>query len=312
MAVLESTAGVATKKSSARRKARSRWGSYAGFLPAVVIVLFVYIFSMGWTVWISFTKSRMLPVDDFVGLAQYQRLFSDERWQISVVNLGIFCCLFIGASLVLGLLMAIALDQRIRFENTLRTIYLYPQGMSFIVTGLIWQWILNPQMGLQQFFHDLGLTWVTIDWLTRSDKAIYVVALAGVWQASGLVMAIMLAGLRGIDEDLAKAAKVDGISPFRFYAHIVLPLLKPMFATAVVLLAVGGVKVYDLVVALTNGGPGISSEVPAKYVMEFLFRRANIGLASAAASVMLITVIAVVVPYIYLEHFRKQKGRAPV
>ncbi|MCZ3374334.1 sugar ABC transporter permease [Rhizobium sp. AG207R] len=277
----------------------------------MLIVLFVYIFSMGWTVWISFTKSKMLPVNEFVGMAQYQRLFGDERWQISVVNLGLFCCLFIGASLFLGLLMAIALDQRVRFENSLRTIYLYPQGMSFIVTGLIWQWILNPQMGLQQFFHDLGLTWVTIDWLTRSDRAIYVVALAGVWQASGLVMAIMLAGLRGVDEDLGKAAKVDGISPFRFYVHIVIPLLKPMFATAVVLLAVGGVKVYDLVVALTNGGPGISSEVPAKYVMEFLFRRANIGLASAAASVMLITVIAVVVPYVYLEHFRKQKGRTP-
>ncbi len=312
MAVLESAAGIAMKKSSTRRKMRSRWGSYVGFLPAMAVVLFVYIFSMGWTVWISFTKSKMLPVNDFVGLAQYQRLFNDDRWQVSVVNLGIFCCLFIGASLALGLLMAIALDQRVRFENTLRTIYLYPQGMSFIVTGLIWQWILNPQMGLQQFFHDLGLTWVTIDWLTRSDRAIYVVALAGVWQASGLVMAIMLAGLRGVDEDLFKAAKVDGISPFRFYLHIVLPLLKPMFATAIVLLAVGGVKVYDLVIALTNGGPGISSEVPAKYVMEFLFRRANIGLASAAASVMLITVIAVVVPYVYLEHFRKQKGRTPV
>ncbi|WP_051110769.1 sugar ABC transporter permease [Rhizobium sp. 2MFCol3.1] len=312
MAVLENTARVAARKATPRRRTASKWGSYVGFLPALLVVLFVYIFAMAWTIWISFTKSKMLPVNEFVGFAQYSRLFGDERWQISVVNLGIFCSLFIGASLVLGLLMAIALDQRVRFENSLRTIYLYPQGMSFIVTGLIWQWILNPQMGLQQFFHDLGLTWVTIDWLTRSDKAIYVVALAGVWQASGLVMAIMLAGLRGVDEDLAKAAKVDGISPFRFYVHIVLPLLKPMFATAVVLLAVGGVKVYDLVVALTNGGPGISSEVPAKYVMEFLFRRANIGLASAAASVMLITVIAVVVPYVYLEHFRKQKGRTPV
>jgi len=293
-----------------RQRRRAKWASYAGFLPALVIVLFVYIFTMGWTIWISFTKSRMLPVHDFVGLAQYRRLFVDERWQISVLNLGIFGGLFIGASLALGLLMAIALDRRVRFENSLRTIYLYPQGMSFIVTGLIWQWMLNPQMGLQQFFRDLGLTWVTIDWLTRSDKAIYVVALAGVWQASGLVMAIMLAGLRGIDGELVKAAKVEGISPFRFYLHIVLPLLKPMFVTAIVLLAVGGVKVYDLVVALTNGGPGISTEVPAKYVMEFLFRRANVGLASAAASVMLITVIAVVVPYIYLEHFRKQKRRA--
>jgi glucose/mannose transport system permease protein len=283
-----------------------------GFLPAFLIVVSVYIFAMGWTIWISFTRSKMLPVNEFAGFGQYQRLFSDDRWQVSVVNLGIFCSLFIVLSLVLGLLMAIALDQRVRFENSLRTIYLYPQGMSFIVTGLIWQWILNPQMGLQQFFRGLGLEWVTIDWLTRPDRAIYVVALAGVWQASGLVMAIMLAGLRGVDEDLTKAAKVEGISPIRFYVHIVIPLLRPMFATAIVLLAVGGVKVYDLVVALTNGGPGISSEVPAKYVMEFLFRRANIGLASAAASVMLITVIAVVAPYVYMGHFRRLKGRKPV
>jgi glucose/mannose transport system permease protein len=296
---------------SARHRPGFAWGSYLGFVPAVLIALFVYVFAMGWTIWISMTSSKMLPVNNFVGLFQYDRLFSDDRWHTSVVNLGIFCGLFIVLCLALGLLMAIALDQRVRFEDGLRTIYLYPQGMSFIVTGLIWQWILNPQMGLQQIFRGLGFEWVTIDWLTRTDTAIYVVALAGVWQASGLVMAIMLAGLRGIDEDLTKAAKVEGISPFRYYVHIVIPLLQPMFATAIVLLAVGGVKVYDLVVALTNGGPGISSEVPAKYVMEFLFRRANIGLASAAATVMLITVIAVVTPYIYVQNFRKQKGRTP-
>lgn len=296
----------------ARTGPRFAWGNYLGFAPAALIVVFVYLFAMGWTVWMSFTNSKMLPTSKFVGTFQYARLFNDDRWQVSVVNLGIFCALFVALSLILGLLMAIALDQKVRFEDGLRTIYLYPQGMSFIVTGLIWQWILNPQMGLQGFFRGLGLEGIKIDWLARPDTAIYVIALAGVWQASGLVMAIMLAGLRGVDEDLTKAAKVEGISPFRFYLHIVIPLLKPMFATAIVLLAVGGVKVYDLVVALTNGGPGISSEVPAKYVMEFLFRRANVGLASAAATVMLITVIAVVVPYIYMENFRKAKGRAPV
>lgn len=287
------------------------WGPYVGFLPAVIVALAVYVFSMGWTVWISLTNSRMLPVNNFQGFYQYERLFSDNRWQVSVQNLGIYLVVFVGLSLVLGLLMAIALDQRIRFEDGLRTIYLYPQGMSFIVTGLVWQWILNPELGLEKIFHGLGMTGVSIDWLNRPATAIYVVAFAGVWQAAGLVMAIMLAGLRGIDEDLTKAAKVEGISPYRFYRHIVIPQLTPMFATALVLLSVGGVKVYDLVVALTNGGPGISTEVPAKYVMEFLFRRANIGLASAAATVMLITVAAVVVPYIYVEYFRKSKGRKP-
>lgn len=290
---------------------KRQWGAYLGLMPAVIVALAVYVFSMGWTIWISMTNSRMLPVNNFQGFYQYERLFSDNRWQVSVHNLGIYLVVFVGISLVLGLLMAIALDQKIRFEDGLRTIYLYPQGMSFIVTGLVWQWILNPDLGLEKIFHSWGMTGVSIDWLNRPSTAIYVVAFAGVWQASGLVMAIMLAGLRGIDEDLTKAAKVEGISPYRFYRHIVIPLLTPMFATALVLLSVGGVKVYDLVVALTNGGPGISTEVPAKYVMEFLFRRANIGLASAAATVMLITVTAVVVPYIYVEHFRKSKGRKP-
>jgi len=290
---------------------RVRYGAYLGMMPAYLVALGIYIFAMSWTIWISLTNSKMLPVNHFVGLAQYQRLFNDDRWQVSVTNLGIFLVVFVGLSLALGLLMAIALDQKIRFEDGLRTLYLYPQGMSFIVTGLVWQWILNPQLGLEQVFHNLGLTGVTIDWLIRPQTAIYVVAIAGVWQASGLVMAIMLAGLRGIDEDLVKAAKVEGISPYRFYRHIVIPLLTPMFATAIVLLSVGGVKVYDLVVALTNGGPGISTEVPAKYVMEFLFRRANVGLASAAATVMFIAVIAVVVPYIYLQEFRSRRARKP-
>lgn len=292
-------------------KPRVAWGKYVGYLPVLVVALAIYVFSMGWTVWISLTNSKMLPSNKFVGTFQYRRLFADPRWEISAVNLGIYIGIFIVLSLILGLLLAIALDQRVRFENSLRTIYLYPQGMSFIVTGLVWQWILNPTLGLQQVFQDMGFAGVKIDWLMRSDTAIYMVAFAGVWQASGLVMAIMLAGLRGIDSELIKAAKVDGISTFRYYVHIAIPLLTPMFATALVLLAVGGVKVYDLVVALTNGGPGISSEVPAKFVMEFLFRRANIGLASAAATVMLITVMAVVVPYVYVENFRGQKGRKP-
>ncbi|MFV0335827.1 MAG: carbohydrate ABC transporter permease [Tropicimonas sp.] len=288
------------------------WGAYLGLLPIYLIALGIYIFTMGFTIWISLTNSKMIPVNNFTGLYQYRRLFNDARWQISATNLGIYLVVFVGLSLALGLLMAIFIDQKIRFEGGFRTIFLYPQGMSFIVTGLVWQWILNPQLGLEKVFHNMGFTGVSIDWLIRADTAIYVVGFAGVWQASGLVMAIMLAGLRGIDEDLSKAARVDGISAYRYYRHIVIPLLTPMFATALVLLSVGGVKVYDLVVALTNGGPGISTEVPAKYVMEFLFRRANVGLASAAASVMLITVAAVVIPYIYVSEFRKKRVRTPV
>jgi glucose/mannose transport system permease protein len=291
---------------------RLHWAPYAALAPAAVIAVFMYVGTMAWTVWISFTSSKMLPVNNFIGFAQYQRLFADARWQISATNLVIYGVLFIAGSLVLGLLLAIALDQKVRAESSLRTIFLYPQGMSFIVTGLVWQWIMNPQLGLQNVARQLGWHNAQIDWIARPSLAIYVLVIAGVWQASGLVMAIMLAGLRGVDPELWKAARVDGVPLSRFYLNIVIPMLKPMFVTAIVLLAVGGVKVYDLVVAMTGGGPGIATEVPAKFVMEYLFRRANIGLATAAATVMFVTVIAVVGPWIYVEHFRREKGRKPV
>ena len=293
-------------------KRHFQWAPYVALAPAALIAALMYVGTMVWTIWISFTSSKMLPINNFVGFYQYQRLFADERWQISATNLVVYVVLFIAGSLVLGLLLAVALDQRVRAEDSLRTIFLYPQGMSFIVTGLVWQWIMNPELGLQNVVHQLGWRSAQLDWIVRPHLAIYVLVVAGVWQAAGLVMAIMLAGLRGIDPELWKAARVDGVPLTRYYLNIVIPMLKPMFVTAIVLLAVGGVKVYDLIVAMTGGGPGIATEVPTKFVMEFLFRRANIGLATAAASIMFVTVIAVVGPWIYVEHFRREKGRKPV
>lgn len=286
------------------------WATYAALVPAALIAVFIYIGTMLWTVWISFTPSKMLPVNTFVGWQQYERLFADTRWQISAINAGIYVGLFIAISLVFGFLLAVALDRKVRSENAFRTIFLYPQGMSFIVTGLIWQWIMNPSLGLQKVAHKLGWTEAKLDWIIDPDFAIYVLVLAGVWQASGLVMAILLAGLRSVDTELWKAARIDGVSTWRYYTKIAIPLLRPMVITAVVLLSIGGIKVYDLVVALTNGGPGLSTEVPAKYVMDYLFRRANIGLATAASTVMFITVVAVVVPWVYVEYFRREKARA--
>src|SRR6516164_6665709 len=186
-----------------RRRARKAWSSYVAIIPAALVAV-IYVGTMAWTIWISFTASKMLPVNNFVGFDQYQRLFQDQRWQISATNLVIYCVLFIGVSLVLGLLLAIALDQRVRAESAFRTIFLYPQGMSFIVTGLVWQWIMNPELGLQNVVHQLGWRTAQLDWIVRPHLAIYVLVIAGVWQAAGLVMAIMLAGLRGIDPELWK------------------------------------------------------------------------------------------------------------
>ncbi|MCX5497577.1 sugar ABC transporter permease [Kaistia dalseonensis] len=276
--------------------------------PAWLIVIFAYIGTIIWTIQISFTNSKVFPVSNYVGFTQYSRLFASERWIISVQNLAIFGVLFIAGCLVLGFLLAVFLDQKIRAESVFRTIFLYPYALSFIVTGLVWQWTLNPTLGVQQTMRNWGWESFTFDWLSRGDRAIYVIALAGMWQASGLVMAILLAGLRGVDGELWKAAKVDGIPTWRVYVHIVIPILAPMFATATVLLATAVVKVYDLVVALTNGGPGISTEVPAKFVIEYLFQRQNLGLATAASTVMLITVLCVLAPWLYVQYFRTPRS----
>lgn len=278
--------------------------------PTILIVLFAYVGTMGWTIWMSFTGSRLLPVNTLVGTQQYERLFGDARWLVSLQNMALFGVLFIGFCLVLGFLLAVAIDQRVRGEDGLRTIFLYPHAMSFIVTGLVWQWMMNPTLGIQEAVQAMGWESFRFDWVVRRDMAIYAVVIAGVWQSAGLVMALMLAGLRGVDEDLWKAARVDGIPPWRVYTSIVLPLLKPMIITSVVLLSIAVVKVYDLVVALTNGGPGTSTAVPAKYVMDYLFERQNIGLAAAASTVLLVTVLCVLAPWIYAEYFRKERGGA--
>ncbi len=276
--------------------------------PAWLIVIFAYVGTILWTIQISFTSSKVFPVSNYVGFSQYTRLFGSDRWIISVQNLAIFGVIFIIGCLVLGFLLAVFLDQRIRAESMFRTIFLYPYALSFIVTGLVWQWTLNPTLGIQQTVRNWGFESFTFDWLTRGDRAIYVIAIAGMWQASGLVMAILLAGLRGVDGELWKAAKVDGIPTWRVYVHIVIPILAPMFVTATVLLATAVVKVYDLVVALTNGGPGISTEVPAKFVIEYLFQRQNLGLATAASTVMMITVLCVLAPWLYVQYFRQPRS----
>ena len=282
----------------------SRLPAHLALAPALLIALVAYCGSMGWTIWMSFTNSRMLPSSVFVGLRQYSSLMDNERWQVSVRNIAIFGCLFILATLVLGFVLAALIDQRVRGENLLRSVFLYPFSMSFIVTGLAWRWLLDPTFGIEKLAHDLGLTAVHFDWLVRPERVIYALVAAAVWHASGLVMAIMLAGLRGVDPEIWKATRVDGIPAWRVYVFIIVPLMRGSFATAVVLLATSVVRLYDLSVAMTNGGPGIASEVPAKFVMDHLFDRGNVGLATAAATSMLITVVAVIAPLVYWQYRR--------
>ena len=273
--------------------------AWLALLPMAATVLWVYVGSVLWSVRISLSSSRTLPISDFVGLRQYTRLFDSERWTLSLQNMALFGVLFVIGCLVIGFLLAVFIDQRVRGEGLLRTIFLYPYAMSFVATGLVWQWMLNPELGLQATVRGWGFTGFTFDWIVRQDMVMVAITIAAVWQASGLVMALMLAGLRGVDESLWMAARIDGIPAWRVYASIVLPMMGPSFGTAFVLLAVGVVKVFDVVVAMTQGGPGLASEVPAKFIIDNLLVRANIALASAASTVLLLTVLALLAPWFY-------------
>ncbi len=260
-------------------------------------VLVGYLGTTLWSLRVSMSTSRTFPQYDFVGLQQYERLFDNERWLMSLQNLAIYGVLFLLACMVIGFLLAVFLDQKVRAEGVLRTIFLYPYAMSFVATGLVWQWVLNPESGLQQAVRQMGFVDFTFDWIVDQDKVIYTVVIAAVWQGAGLVMALMLAGLRGIDEDIWKAARIDGIPAWRVYVSIVLPMMGPTVATVFILLFTGVVKVFDAVVSMTQGGPGTASDVPAKFIMDHLFGRANIALASAGSIVLLLMVIVLVVPF---------------
>ena len=273
-----------------------------------VILWFVYGFIL-WTFYISFTKSKMLPRYDFWGIEQHFRLWSNPRWFTAVENLLIFTVLFVVICILIGILLSILLDQKIRTEGFLRTIYLYPMALSFIVTGTAWKWMLNPTMGIEKLVTDWGFTDFTFDWLVSREMSIYTIVIAAVWQSSGFVMALFLAGLRSIDDEIIKAAKIDGASLYSIYITIILPMMRPVFMSSIVILLHISIKSYDLVIALTAGGPGTSSDMPAVFMTQMAFHRSEIGLASASAVMMFLTVLAVVVPYLYSE-LRRQDANA--
>ncbi|WP_290867572.1 carbohydrate ABC transporter permease [Aquabacterium sp.] len=282
-------------------KARTHWLPKLVLAPSFLVsMLFIYGL-MAWNGYLSVSASRLLPNYEFVGLEQYQILFESERWMVALKNLWIFSALFIFFGMAIGLFLAILLDQKIRAEGFLRTIYLYPMAISFVVTGTAWKWILNPGLGLEHLMHEWGFTNFSFDWLVDPDHAIYCVVIAGVWQSAGFVMALFLAGLRGIDDTIIKAAQIDGASLPRIYWRIIVPSLRPVFFSTLMVLAHLAIKSFDLVMALTNGGPGYATDVPATFMYSMSFTRGQIGLGAASATVMLATVAAIVVPYLYSE-----------
>jgi len=304
---------VTTLTTSRTPRAEGGIGWLEANLPKIVLapsfaltLVFVYGFIL-WTVYLSFSKSRLVPNYDFVGLEQYYRLWSIPNWYVALTNLAIYGTLYITLSLILGLLIAILLDQRIRAEGLLRAIYLYPMAVSFIVTGTAWQWFLNPGLGLDRVMHAWGWQSFTFDWLIDPKMAIYTIVIAGVWQTSGFVMAMFLAGLRGIDNEIIKAAQIDGASTPNIYWRVIIPQLRPVFLSAFIVLAHMAIKSYDLVIALTGGGPGNATEMPSTFMYSYTFTRNQMGVGAASAVIMLMTISALIVPYLYSE-LREKKA----
>jgi len=282
-------------------KARVDWLPRLVVAPSFIIA-FLFIYGLiAWNGYFSVSASRLLPNYEFVGLEAYSQLFESERFTASAWNLVVFASLFIGGSLAVGLLLAILLDQKIRAEGVLRTIYLYPMALSFIVTGSAWKWMLNPGLGIEHMVQSWGFPNFQFDWIIDPDRAIYCVAIAGIWQSAGFVMALFLAGLRGIDDAILKAAQLDGASTPRIYWRILIPSLRPVFFSTVMVLSHIAIKSFDLVMALTAGGPGFATDMPATYMYSMAFTRGQINLGAASATMMLATVAAIVVPYLYSE-----------
>ena len=276
------------------RKRRFHLQSIVGTVPMILVAVGVFVIGIGFSVLWSFTSSKLFPTFNFVGLLQYERLWATDRWRVAVNNIWVFGLLSIGCNLIFGYLLAVFMDQRIRQEDAFRSIFLYPIAMSLIVTGLVWQWALDPNLGLQSAMRNFGWESFSFAPLVDPDLAIYGLVVAGIWQGAGVTMAILLAGLRGIDAEIWKAAKVDGIPNWRAYLFIGLPMMRGAVATAFVLQCVNVIRVYDLVVAMTGGGPGYSTTMPAVYVIQLITVRQNVGQGMAGATMMLLPILVVI------------------
>ena len=297
----------------AEARGRARWtrniSAKIAAIPMIATALVVFLGGTIWTVVYSFTNSKLLPKANFVGFDQYERLWATSRWTISIQNLMFYGVMSLVFTVVMGFILAVLMDQKIRHEDTFRTIMLYPFALSFIVTGLVWQWILNPQFGIQGVVRDWGWESFTFDPLNNPQTVLYGLLIAGLWQGTGFVMCLMLAGLRGIDEDIWKAARVDGIPTWKTYVVVIIPMMRAVFITTLVIVASGIIRLYDLVVAMTSGGPGgNASQVPAMYVYSYMFQAQNLGQGFAASTMMLLSVLIVLIPWAYLEFGGKKHG----
>lgn len=288
-----------------------RWVPIFVIAPSI-IASFIYVFVFaGWTLYISLSDSTLLPSYGFRGLENYLSLWANRRWGVAYSNLFFFSAFYVLAAMAVGLILALLLDQKIRAESFWRTMYMYPLAVSFIVTGTVWQWLYNPTSGIQFLINSLGWTDFHFALTTDRKNAIWAIILTGIWQSAGFTMALFLAGLRSVDNDIIKAASIDGASTFRIYRKVILPAITPIFLAVAVVQLQAAIKTFDLAVALTNSGPGISTTFPATYVYDLMFQRGEIGEGAAAAMMILAALAVVLVPYsLYLAwRRRRESGR---
>lgn len=276
--------------------------SFLLVLPSLAAVaIFVYGF-IGWTLRVALSQwTGLLPDYTWVGLQNFVNLFRDPRFFIDIRNTVIFTLVFISGSLIIGMGTAVLLDQNIRAEGFFRSVYLFPMAISFIVTGVVWRWLMNPAMGsrmsgLNLLFSSLGLDFLVSQWHTTPMWGIAAIALPAVWQMSGYTMALYLAGLRAIPDELREAARVDGASETQIFSNIVFPLLRPVTLSAMVILGHISLKVFDLIVAVA--GKQIPLDVPAIYMWQTTFDGYFFGRGAAIGIFLLISVAVLIVPYL--------------
>ena len=288
------------------RISANRAKAWLVLVPSVVVALYFIWGFAAYTAYLSVTESAFLPVHKFAGAENFRVLFDDHRWWVAYSNMFVFGGLYLAGCILLGGCLAILLDRLTRHETLFRTIYLYPMSLSLVVTGLAWQWILNPTSGIQKIVRGAGFEEFSFNWLVSPDFAIYTIAFAAIWHGTGLIMILFLSAIKSVDIEIWRAARIDRIPTWRVYFNIILPQLRATLLTAIMLLGFQVVRSFDVVVALTDGGPGYASDVPARYVFEYFFERGRIGQGAAGAVVMVATMIAIVLPYLWFEIRRKE------
>ena len=295
------------KSRANRRRLVSTLPAIIGTLPMMIVAIGVFVIGIAFTVILSFTNTKFFLINiDWVGLRQYDILWSTPRWLQSVANIWFYGFGHIGLCLVLGFGLAVAMDQRIRGEDAFRTIFLYPFALSAVITGLVWQLMLDPIWGLQAYVRSLGFADFNFAPLANGSTALYGMIIASTWNGVGVTMAILLAGLRGVDEEIWKAARIDGIPTWRTYVSIVVPMMRGAVATALVLLVVNTVRTFDIVIAMTGGGPGIATQMPATYVIDSINAR-NVAQGTAGATIMLLPIAGLILLQVF---FRWRATRA--